>query len=398
MVMRNNFELNYIKYACCTGNVFSCNTEKEPEFIQTAVMSIFDGQTKNSNYNKIIDLKEFEQVSKENYNNYVNDIKSYYKEKTNKELKYHIPTYEELSEILKYGDTPRCFLFPLAFQVKKQEVSMSELKDIIIPTGEIGQFNQKASGECYQDAVDIALSYNEKGQQLLKKSLKKNYITGGYDVIFYGAKKDGKNKKPAIYHISQEELKSAQEEYFIDKNGALRKKYATGSAYVVLLDLALIKHRKAIKYRLLPKNTKEAKGYDDYLSGGNAAPYFELLTGKTGHTQRFLKYEESSAYPKGYVYKSLPDKKKKLNDYLKKVTANPDKYITCCMFGVSDEATRKELKAYNLYEFHAYAIKSFDIKGGYVTIANPHRGKYALIKLPIDVFEKFICCTHWIEV
>lgn len=371
------------------------------KYIKTSILSIFDGSIANfmARPDGVIDSNEFESVSKKDYEKYVKDIESYYKQNTGKELKYHIPTYNELKKMLENDAVEQNNYSRLI-----RKITPEEIEEPIKPNARIGQSNQAGSGECYQNAADMALSYGKYGAQLLKNSIKESFLDG-YDVTLYGTK--DKNGKPIKYHFSSAELKNAQEEYInmttVDAKGNRKtvnvKRYSSGDADVVLLDLAIEKYRKETNYKLRPQDKKAVKGYDDYLSGGLSGNVFQLITGKTGYREQyqFTKMVADAAAagaPPKKTYNSNPNKDKLIETRLNNIEINKDRMASTCTFLCSDNKWAN-FKKYDLYEAHAYAIKSVNKEKGYVEISNPHSGRDVVIQIPIAEFKKYVAAIEF---
>lgn len=370
-------------------------------YIKMSILSIFDGSTNNwrTKLDGVIDSNEFETVSKKDYKKYVKDIESYYKQNTGRELKYHIPTYNELKKMLENDSVEQNNYTRLSRKITPQEI-----EEPIKPNARIGQSNQAGSGECYQNAADMSLSYGKYGAQLLKNSIKESFLDG-YDVTLYGAK--DKNGKPIKYHVSSAELKNAQEEYIdmttIDAKGNRKtvnvKRYSSGDADVVLLDLAIEKYRKEINYKLRTQDTKAIKGYDDYLSGGFTNKVFHLITGKNGYrevyqfTEMVADATDTGATSKK-KYTSKQNSKQSIEKRLNNIANNKDKMASACTFLCSD-SNWGTFKKYDLYESHAYAIKSVNKEKGYVEISNPHSGRDVVIQIPITEFKKYVASIEF---
>ncbi len=375
-------------------NLKNPNSQAEVDFIQTGIMSIFDNQ-KFSFSPGYIDNNEFEAVSEEQYNKYIEQMKTYYTKESGKELSYYIPTYAELSNMLNndLGDYQTWKMFKkteVEYIDYQKKITPDEILEPVRPDGVIGEFNQAGSGDCYQLGTCAALSYNEKGATLLKKSIKTTE-DGNYIVTLYGAK-----DKPATYEFTREQLKEAQEKTVriknTDNNGKVTyetaKKYPYGDADLVLLDMAVEKYRKSTGYKLPYKNTKAVKGYDDYLSTGHPGMNLQLITGKTGYIESYATPEplaEGSTSLKT-TYTPKPKREALIKARLEKLT-NPN-VVSSCMFYCADN-NWNNFKKYNLYENHVYAIQSVDYKNRVVKIANPHEGKNIIIYIPISEFTKY---------
>jgi len=378
-------------------------------YIKFGIMSIFEGSNKNNMFNSrdgAIDYNEFNSVSKEEYEAQVKQMQEFYKQNTGKELAYHIPTYKELETMLKNDIEKPVRNAPLCKSAMK--ITEEELVEPIIPNGRIGHSTQEGSGECYQDATNMAMSYGKKGAQLLNRSIKP--AMGGYQITLYGAKDKKGNKVPKTYYFSQEELKKAQEEHvnmrIPDGKGGFKtihtKKYASGDADIVLLDLAIEKYRRQTNYKLRYQDTKAVKGYDDYLSGGFTHKNLELITGHSGYIECYQSINVISRSTNGEeqkvrVSKPVADRDAKIDKRLKYIAIRKENTISTCTFICSDN-NWGNFKKYDLYEAHAYAIKSVDKKRGIVEISNPHEGRESIIKIPIDEFKKYAANIGFINV
>ncbi|MBD5401428.1 hypothetical protein HDR58_01320 [bacterium] len=380
----------------------------ELSFIKIGILSIFEGNAFSITSCKdgIIDEKEFNTVSQKEYEKQVKEMEAYYKQSTGKELQYHIPSYKELQQMLN-NENKNDFTM---FSNLKKMITPKEIEEPIKPNSTIGYSAQEGSGECYLNASNMALSFSDKGAVLLKKSISESPM-GGYYVTLYGAK--DRKGNPIKYFISQKELKQAQEEYInmtsIQADGSKKtaryKRYSSGDADIVLLDLAIEKYRKASKYKLRYQDTKAVKGYDDYLSGGFSARTLELITGKKGYRDTYQYVENvknnnltstANAKPvKGKSYKAYADRDKKLDLRLKNIAENQNLVISTCTFLCADN-NWGNFKKYNLYENHAYAIKSVNLKGGYAEISNPHNGNGHIIKIPLTEFKKYVAGIDFI--
>ena len=398
---------NYIKSV--SANILGISNTKGNgvNFIKAALMSVFDGNNSANGYKDgKIDAKEFYNINEKEYENIVKQMQSFYKAQNNRELEYHIPTYNEIEQMLLKGRDPSVQSQPKN-KLLPEQITLKDIEEPIVPNQTIGQVNQESSGECYQDASDIALSFKERGAKLLNRSVKPNLIDGGYDVTLYGAKKDGKTR-PVTYHFTREQLRDAQAEMVQFKNGTTGKKYSSGDANIVLLDLAVEKYRKENNHKLLYKNTKSVKGFDDYLSSGKIHENLELITGKKGKIITCSNYIEISLDGKkveSHVFSDRKDKKQKINVFLHMFNCNKERRIAGCNFGVTKEGSWREFKKYGLYEGHAFAIADIDMKNGVVYISNSHstnpsEGKFSetLSTLPLDVFKRYVSSISWIDI
>lgn len=400
---------NYIKST--QAHILGISNTKSDgiNYIKAALMSVFDGNTlKNGYRDGKIDKKEFYNIKQSEYENIVNEMKTYYQKLNNKELEYHIPTYSELEQMLLDGQeqnqTTKISL------ITSSEITLDEIEEPIVPNKTIGQVNQESSGECYQDASNIALSFKKKGIKLLERSVKTNFIDGGYDVTLYGAKRNGVIK-PVTYHFTKEQLRDAQSKMVKFKDGYEGKKYSSGDANIVLLDLAVEKYRKDNNHKLLARNTRMVKGFDDYLSSGFIHENLELITGKKGFVQTYTRRVgvENSAEGRNkgtdHTYLIGIDINKKINNKLKSLSIHNDSEIAGCTFGVTKDGNWKEFKQYGLFEAHVFAIESVNLKKGIVYISNPHssnakmgKGSQTINPIPIDIFKKYVSTISWINI
>ena len=395
-----DFETKYKNYQKSNPSFlqFNYNKPKDVGFIKNAILSIFDRKdNKGKRLDGIIDEKEFRSLTRAQYKQYVKEIKLYYKKENNRDLAYHIPTYDELSSML---DTDKFKTFSF-FNTKT--IIASEIEEPIIPDGKIGQTNQQGSGDCYQNATDIALSVSNKGRALLQKSIQRA-SDGSYFVTLYGAQKSSKTGKyvpvnqtdntkqvPITYRITQLELKKAQETLLPNGN----KKYPSGDADMVLLDMAVERYRRSTQATpQYAKNRKNVKGYDDYLSTGNSAVNIQLITGKKGYIQTFKqRYDETARSTDGKMntkikYKHIHDENNVIKN-LKLLERSPEKIVLNCTF-VSNGDWKNFKQKYKLYEAHAYAVASYNSKTGVVTVIDPHNGKNRPTNIPIADFKKFL--------
>lgn len=273
-----------------------------------------------------------------------------------KELKYHIPTYNELEQMLKNDK----------FGLK--EITIDELMEPICPNGKIGQINQKSYGECYQDAANLALSNTPAGRALLRRSIQIGPY--GYTVTLFGTK--DKNGKPIKYKISYSELKQAQEQNITKKSlkeAGQYKQYTTGDADVVLFDLAIKKYRESINYIALDKHKATGNGdIPDYLSAGDPGSAMEWITGRKRQA-KFFKTKTT------VVSATTPNQTKttelkntnitEIETYLKKAMKTSIGITTIFK-------SNESIKKHGLYTNHAYAISYVDFDNGYVYLMNPH--------------------------
>ena len=408
--MPGDFANRYNTYRNFGIRDISTNSKSHPKgvkFIKTAIMSIFDGGNKSNKdclTNGIIEPNEFNQISEKEYNSYIKEMKSYYKNHYKDNLEYHIPTYKELQRMMDNTVVHYEWYDFITEENKKKNITYNEISESIIPDGKIGQSNQEGAGDCYQEAVDIALSLTPEGEKLLSKSIK--FDKQGYYVTLYGAQQnlEGKyipvgsqkqyKKVPRTYYISQKVLKIAQEEKL--PNG--QKKYNSGDADMVLFSLAVEKYRKDTQTEPeYARNRKNVLGYDDYLSSGKGYINMQLITGKNVDVYRAKQYNvvKPKDYndPKStelYTYNEIMDNQK-IYEILDQLSANKKSAITC-QFGISntnDSITNN----YNLYNAHVYSIKNINPKDKTVTIINPHGGKYDnkyILTIPYSEFAKHI--------
>ena len=367
-------------------------TVNQEDFIKYSILAKFDSQKSvpskgiATSYDGVIDANEFSTVSQKEYEKFVADMKNSYKSTYGHEIKYHIPTYKELENMLK-NDSPYQKETPV------HKILLSELGDPIKPDGKIGQSNQAYLGECYQNASNFALSYTEKGRELLKKSIK---IKGdNYYVTLYGAK-----PKPRTYKITQQEVKKAQEEFFT-KNGKRVKKYSHGDADIILLDLAVERYRKDTNYKLRPGDTKAIKGFDDYLSGGLVSKNLALITGKLpfraiySTDNYFIKAAKTNQSRQKLNMQKKQKKAESLIKYLAKIgNAN---IAAGCTFKCVDGNWGTFGQKYDMHENHAYSIKNIDTKNDTITICNPWYGKNADVIVPYSDFIKYVDSIQYIQ-
>lgn len=377
-----NFNLkNFIRYA------------DEVNYIKFSVLSIFDGKKSipyngacENSYDGIITEKEFNSVCKDDYNKYIEDIKNSYKAETGRELKYHIPSYQELKNMLKNDS-------PYEEDSDRNKIQTKEIIEPIKPNGKIGQSNQAYSGECYQNASNFALSYTKKGQKLLANSI--SIGKDKHKVTFHGAQ-----PKPVTYEISQQELTDAQEEY-INVNGQKQKKYSYGDADIILIDLAVERYRKSINYKLRNCDTKEVKGFDDYLSGGCISRHLSLITGKLGYLGNYIDFNNqlsNSTKLKSFDNETLEKKKNKVVPLLNFLCKLGNENIAAgCSFRCVDGNWGVFGQKYDMHEKHSYAIKEINIDNKTITICNPWLGKDADKIVPFEDFIKYVETIHYIK-
>lgn len=377
-----NFNLkNFIRYA------------DEVNYIKFSVLSIFDGKKSipyngagENSYDGIITEKEFNSVNKDDYNKYIETIKDTYKSETGRELKYHIPSYKELKNMLKNDS-------PYEEDLDRNKIQTKEIIEPIKPNGEIGQSNQAYLGECYQDASNFALSYTPKGQKLLANSI--SIGKDKYKVTFHGAQ-----PKPVTYEISQQELTAAQEEY-INVNGKKQKKYSHGDADIILMDLAVERYRKSINYKLRNCDKKDIKGFDDYLSGGSIANHLSLITGKLGYLGNYSDFNNqlSNLQKLNSFDSEILDKKKNkvvpLLNFLSKL--GNENLAAGCSFRCVDGDWGNFGQKYDMHECHSYSIKNIDKNNQTITICNPWWGKDAEKIVPFEEFIKYVEYIHYIK-
>ena len=366
------------------------------EFIKRGILSIFDRQNSSESDIGSISEKEFNSVTEEQYKKYVSQMEKYCKTNNMKELEYHIPTYYELKEMLKGGEST-----PMGNKI----ITPNEIQEAVLPDAKIGQANQGRSGNCYQIASDTALDTNESGRLALKLSIQKYWdpVKNGYYVTLYGAKDKDGNVKPRTYFISQRELKEAQETYVdmgdIDKNGKITieknaKKYTSGDPDIVLLDIATEKYRKETGYRIPYNHTKKVQGYDDYLSAGKTNEQMELISGKEGkveyYSQKISVESTSRRKTNKKIKKTMTvNDKTKIRQKLKYIKNNSNVVSATAGFEIFNDGSVKEFEQYGLIERHAFTIKSIDYNKNTVMIIDPHFGKNQPIILPMNIFEKY---------
>lgn len=399
--MVDNFETRYYNYKFI-GKAKALTSPEE--FIKIGVLSIFDRQNTLHGDEGKISEKEFKSVTKDQYNKFVAEMKTYYKKIYFKELEYHIPTYEELKNMLDC-DSKKGYDY--------KYISESEIEEPIAPNSKIGQSNQASSGNCYQIASDIALDTNKSGQGTIKLSINKNWDmrNKGYYVTLYGAKDKNGQVKPRTYFISQKELKEAQEKRvdmgYIDNNGDKKirknaKKYTSGDADVVLLDIATEKYRQEANYKIVDRNKKSTKGYDDYLSTGYGDEQLSLISGKKGHYEPYIK-EKDVQYADQTIKGTPKTKKIKYNDKekidkrLKYIADNKNNVNATAMFKVLSDGDSKEFKKFGLAENHLFTISSVDYKNNTVTIINPWYGKNKPLVLSMHTFKKYCSSISYIN-
>lgn len=362
------------------------------DYIKYSILSIFDNKKNipqrgiDSSYDGIIEPDEFASVSQEEYEKQIKMMQESYEASFGHEIKYHIPTYKELENMLKNDS-------PYEKECGTHKIQLKEICEPIKPDGEIGQSNQALLGECYQNVSNFALSYTEKGRKLLKKSIQ---IQGDkYQVTLYGAQ-----PKPMTYEITQSELKAAQDSY-VEKNGKKVKKYSYGDADIILLDLTIERYRKSINYRLRNRDTKAVKGFDDYLSGGLVSKNLALITGHLPYRAIYSNdnYFISASLTQRARFKLNTEKKQKkvenLLDYLARV--GNENIAAGCTFKCVDKNWGVFGQKYDMHENHAYAIKKIDDRNDTITICNPWHGKNADIIVPFADFIKYVDSIQYIK-
>ena len=401
--MVDNFETKYYSYK----NRDSIQAYTNPvEFVKRGILSIFDKDNSLSTGAGSISENEFKAVTKKQYDEYVTQMKAYYIKIHRKDLEYHIPTYYELSNMINNTDNN---------VFKHRGITPEDIEEPIVPNSRIGQSNQASSGNCYQIASDLALDTNLAGKLSLQFSIRKNYnvMHPGYYVTLFGAKDKNGNVKPRTYEISQKELKEAQEKYVnmrIEKDGQVTvrkdaKKYTTGDADVVLLDIATERYRKETGHELLTRNKKEVKGYDDYLSTGYGDEQLSLISGKKSHYKAYTRSKDVavSDQDKNNQNKATKTKRIEYSDKsaiekdLKFLEAHKDSTNATAMFKLYSDGNRKEFEKYGLIELHLYAIDDINTKNNTVTITNPHNGKYKKIVFPMSIFKKYCQSISYID-
>lgn len=364
---------------------------QQEDFIKYSILSIFDDKKKipqsglGKSYDGIIDADEFASIGKKEYEQLVEEMKKSYKSSFGQEIKYHIPSYKELENMLKNDS-------PYEKETGRHKIQFSELGEPIKPDGKIGQSNQAALGECYQNASNFALSYTEKGRELLKKSIK---IQGdNYFVTLYGAK-----PKPVTYEFTQAELKNAQEEY-IKKNGKNVKKYSYGDADIILLDLAVERYRKNSNYKLRERDTKAVKGFDDYLSGGFVSQNLYLITGKLSYRVMYGPdnyFIGATRFDSARNKLNKQKKQKKVESMLKYLSKVGNENLAAgCTFKCVDKNWGVFGQKYDMHENHAYSIKKIDAQNDTITICNPWYGKNADMVVPYSDFIKYVDSIQYI--
>lgn len=370
-------------------------------FIINSILSIFDSDKDNkltaffvkrndSKYNGQIEEDEFNSISIEEYNEKIKDIEQFYKDTHNgKELKYHIPTYDELKQMIVNDNDSK-------------KITVNELLEPIAPNSTIGQINQHSYGECYQDAADLALSLTDSGQALLSRSIKET--DKGYEVTLYGAKDKKGNVSPKKYFISHLTLKHAQEQNVNEETymqAGAYKKYTSGDANVVLFDLAIAQYRKDTGYVPPKKHSSTKGGENDYLSAGHAGEVLTLITGKKFFiiTPRSTNVaSESSVNTASKKVNKMANKdtsmiKKNLNI----ISKNQKSYAVTTTFVDVDG----KIKDYDLFEAHAYAIKNIDIKNNKIYLIDSHNGNGKkdgkIHPVPLDIYYKYVAAVQGIK-
>ena len=370
-------------------NSFNLKSMTQEDFLKYSIMAFFDGEKKFPEKNKgtsfdgKISAEEFNQVTKQRYEEFVDGMKKAYKANTQKEIEYHIPSYQELKYMLKNDS-------PYKEDLSKYKITIDEIVEPIKPNEKIGQSNQAFIGECYQDVSNFALAYSKKGSDLLNKSIK--ILSDGYEVTLYVAKPEKKT-----FVISKRELKDAQEEYITLDNGMTQKKYSYGDADIILLNLAIEKYRIGIGYKLRKEDTKSVKGFDDYLSGGLISQNLRLITGKTPYRIAYNddNYKIMNSKNNFNLLERKSNSIKKVVNYLSKI--GMENFAGGCTFKCVDRNWKTFGEKYDLHEAHSYSIKNIDVDKKIITICNPWHGKDAEIKIPYDEFIKYIESIQYIK-
>lgn len=370
-------------------NSFNLKNMPQEDFLKYSIMAFFDGEKKfpgknaGVSFDGKISAEEFNQVSKKRYEDFVDDMKKVYKANTQKEIEYHIPSYQELKYMLNNDSTYKK-------DASKYKITIDEIAEPIKPNKKIGQSNQALVGECYQDVSLYSLSYSKKGSDLLEKSIKVS--SDGYEVTLYGAK-----PKPVSYKFSNSELKKVQEEYVKLKNGQTQKKYSYGDADIMLLNLAIEKYRKETGYILRDSDKKDNKGFDDYVSGGYISRNLALITGKTPYRSAYnnqnylIMNKEDNA-------DIIKEKQTNVNQILKLLSKlGNENFAGGCTFKCVDKNWTKFAKNYDLHEAHAYALKNIDLDKNIITVCNPWHGKNADMKVPLEEFVKYVESIQYIK-
>ena len=214
--------------------------------------------------------------------------------------------------------------------IKKQQAGYSEMTYGLFydeNKGVNGQIDeavfQGQEGDCWLISGILSLSYDDKGQELIKDAISKN-PDGIYNVYFKGVDKS--------FTITENELNSFNKDTLSNGMGLSNSKYSTGDDDMLLIELAM---EKLVAEGDIPVETLEG------ITGGSAYYLYELFTDKMT----------------GYAYGDDPDEMANLLNYY-------NKYQDDCSatLGVSDGFA-------SLDDDHAYAVKSMD--NTVLTLVNP---------------------------
>ena len=216
-------------------------------------------------------------------------------------------------------------------------------------TGIIGSSKQGKTGDCYLLSSVNALSYTEKGAQIIKNSLE--YDENGTTVHLKGA---------GDYYISDKELNRA-------KSSRL---YSKGDDDILLFELAVQKvsddllSDRFILSEKLPKSMeysfldKSSRLFKPSISSGDENEAMYYITGKVGTVAKT--YEQIS-----YLLNRFIENKGK--DYALCASFKPDDGIDGTNYWRIYD-TQGNIQ--QIYSKHSYAVKSADKDT--VTIVNPH--------------------------
>ena len=399
--MPGDFKEKFLSYRGPFVYNWQSNTKSSQiNLINRAILSIFDGATsrvpfKGGNCDGVISDTEFANITEDDYNQYIKEMENYYKKTIGKKLECHIPSYNELKMLLD-TDKPFDTSAPIG---KDKKITQAEMAEMILPDGIIGQTEQEGSGDCYIESPLISLSCSTEGSNLIKRSIKP--CQGGYEITLYGAEMkngkyvpfgtEGSTMQPKTYFISQKKLKSAQEELL--PNG--RKKYNMGDPDTTLIAISIEQYRKDTQTQpTFKKNKKAQKGYDDYLSSGNASVVVQLLTGQKTIRYSLKEAEGAKAVSNGTHTNNKYQKRKFTNTKallcLQACTNSPWKV---CTFAASSKNDENIMKKYGVGSGHAFAVENVNQETETITLVNPWYGKRnekEKITIPFSDFSEIL--------
>jgi len=235
--------------------------------------------------------------------------------------------------------------------------------------GEIEATKQGKIGDCWLLSAVNALSYSEKGREIIKNALEYGDLSTTVHLAF------------GDYEITNSEF----------NNAIMSGKYSTGDDDMVFLELATEKMlQDIIDNKLVVLNETNSTALeglaqmakylnynpDSILNGGSLEEGIFLLTGKLG---------ESEADNSGSLDKCLTDKEKSWLDEFQQ-NGNQDMILTADLSNLAESyAEAKDVNGNDIkiYTQHAYAIK--EVTDDTVTVINPWDSNEE-IKISRDTF------------